>query len=84
MISFIRGISFVPLLIGLNILNVMEILMGKTFSVQLRLSISVFLISILLTLLCLALVPHNYSFIYLLLIESICLVYYEKNRRRIS
>jgi len=83
-IPFIRGISFVPLLIGLNTLNVMEILMGKTFSVQLRLSISVFLISILLTLFCLALLPLNFSFIYLLLIESIFLVFYEKNRRRIS
>lgn len=83
-ISFIRGISIVPLIIGLNALNVMEILMDKTFSIQLRLSISIFLVSIALTMICLMLLPSNFSFIYLLLIESICLVYYEKNRRHIS
>ena len=83
-ITFIRWASIVPLIIGLNALNVMEILMDKTFSIQLRLSISIFIISIVLTLVCLILLPLNFAFIYLLLIESICLVFYEKNRRHIS
>jgi O-antigen/teichoic acid export membrane protein len=83
-ITFIRWISIVPLIIGLNALNVMEILMDKTFSIQLRLSISIFIISIVLTLVCLILLPLNFAIIYLLLIESICLVFYEKNRRHIS
>jgi hypothetical protein len=83
-ITFIRWVSIVPLIIGLNALNVMEILMDKTFSIQLRLSISIFISSILLTLVCLILLPLNFAFIYLLLIESICLVFYEKNRRHIS
>ena len=83
-ITFIRWISIVPLIIGLNALNVMEILMDKTFSIQLRLSISIFIISIVLTLVCLILLPLNFAIIYLILIESICLVFYEKNRRHIS
>ena len=83
-ITFIRWISIVPLIIGLNALNVMEILMAKSFPSQLRISISIFFVSILLTFFCLVLLPPNFAFIYLLLIESICLVFYEKNRRHIS
>jgi len=78
--TFIRFISPVPLVIGMNALNVMELLMKNDFKVQLKLSIYVFLFSVVLTLFFLFVVPSSLSILYLLILESICLIIYEKNR----
>ena len=79
--SFIRLISPVPLAIGLNALNVMELLMKKMFSTQLQLSIQIFIASILVAAFSLFILPPNLSVLYLLIIEITCLIFYEKNRR---
>lgn len=79
-ITFIRWISPVPLVIGLNALNVMELLMKNDFALQLKLSIHVFLFSVVLTLVFLFVIPSSLSILYLLFLESICLIIYEKNR----
>lgn len=78
---FIRLISPVPLAIGLNALNVMELLMKKMFSTQLQLSIQIFIISVLIAAISLFILPPNLSILYLLIIEITCLIFYEKNRR---
>ena len=78
--TFIRCVSPVPLVIGLNALNVMELLMKNDFKIQLKLSIYVFLFSVILTLFFLFVVPSSLSILYLLFLESICLIIYEKNR----
>jgi PST family polysaccharide transporter len=78
--TFIRFISPVPLVIGMNALNVMELLMKNDFKTQLKLSIYVFLFSVVLTLFFLFVVPPSLSILYLLFLESICLIIYEKNR----
>ncbi len=78
--TFIRCVSPVPLVIGLNALNVMELLMKNDFKIQLKLSIYVFLFSVVLTLFFLFVIPASLSILYLLFLESICLIIYEKNR----
>lgn len=78
--TFIRWISPVPLVIGLNALNVMELLMKNDFALQLKLSIYVFLFSLVLSLFFLFVIPSSLSILYLLFLESICLILYEKNR----
>jgi len=78
--TFIQCVSPVPLVIGLNALNVMELLMKNDFTVQLKLSIYVFLFSVVLSLFFLFVVPSSLSILYLLFLESICLIIYEKNR----
>lgn len=78
--DYIRCVSPVPLVIGMNALNVMELLMKNNFTTQLNLSIYVFLFSIILTLFFLFVVPSSLSILYLLFLESICLIIYEKNR----
>lgn len=78
--NFIRWISPVPLVIGLNALNVMELLMKNDFSLQLKLSSYVFLFSVVLTLFFLFVFASSLSILYLLFLESICLIIYEKNR----
>lgn len=78
--TFIRWISPVPLVIGLNALNVMELLIKNEFTLQLKLSIYVFLFSVVLSLFFLFVIPSFLSILYLLFLESICLIIYEKNR----
>lgn len=78
--TFIRCISPVPLVIGMNALNVMELLMKNDFTIQLKLSFYVFVFSVVLTLFFLFVVPSSISILYLLFLESICLIIYEKNR----
>ena len=78
---FIRLISPVPLAIGLNALNVMELLIKKMFSTQLQLSIHIFITSVLIAAFSLFILPPNLSILYLLIIEISCLIFYEKNRR---
>lgn len=78
--TFIRCVSPVPLVIGMNALNVMELLMKNDFKVQLKLSIYIFIFSVVLTLFFLFVVPNSLSILYLLFLESICLIIYEKNR----
>lgn len=78
--TFIRWISPVPLVIGLNALNIMELLIKNEFTLQLKLSIYVFLFSVVLSLFFLFVIPSFLSILYLLFLESICLIIYEKNR----
>jgi O-antigen/teichoic acid export membrane protein len=78
--NFIRWISPVPLVVGMNALNVMELLMKNEFTLQLKLNIYIFLFSIVLTMFFLFVAPSSLSILYLLFLESICLIIYEKNR----
>ncbi len=78
---FICLVSPVPLFIGLNALNVMELLMKKMFSLQLKLSIQIFIASILMAVFSLFILPPELSVLYLLIIEITCLIFYEKSRR---
>ena len=78
---FICLVSPVPLFIGLNALNVMELLMKKMFSLQLKLSIQIFIASILMAVFSLFFLPPDLSILYLLIIEITCLIFYEKSRR---
>jgi hypothetical protein len=74
-------ISPVPLTIGLNALNVIELLMKKMFSTQLQLSIQIFIASILIDGFSLFILPPNLSILYIFIVEIACLIFYEKNRR---
>jgi hypothetical protein len=59
----------------------MELLMKKMFSTQLQLSVQIFFASVLFALFSLFILPPSLSVLYLLIIELICLFFYEKNRR---
>ncbi len=93
--TYIRFLSLVPLLISLNALNVLELLMYHRFERQFFISMQLLGISFLMSFLLLMPFYGSFKFIspvlltpylpiYIIFIEFITLVLYERNRNRIG
>jgi O-antigen/teichoic acid export membrane protein len=89
--DYIRWMSPIPLLIGLNALNVMELLMKKKFHLQFLVSIQLLIAALVASAIFLAPFYFNvasissvffvpYLPVYLIFMESITLFVYERNR----
>jgi O-antigen/teichoic acid export membrane protein len=88
---YIRWIAFVPLIMSLNVLNVLELLIRREFRVQLRINLHLLIFSVLISsffLINVFYAPQTNSWVnlfmpaYLLLMECITLWQYEKHRHR--
>jgi O-antigen/teichoic acid export membrane protein len=76
----IKCISILPFIIGMNMLNVLELIMENQYKRQMYLSLILMIISIFVSALFIFFIAEKYSIFYLVIIESICLILYEKNR----
>lgn len=91
--DYLRWMCIVPVLISLNALNVMELLMKQKFDQQFLISLRLLALSLLASVVCLAPFYLNFTMfpsflfipylpVYLIFIEAITLLLYERNRNR--
>lgn len=80
---YIRYSSVLPFIIGMNVMNVMELILDDSYTTQLRISVFLLIFSVLCSVIFIFLLPSTYAIFYLLSVETICLVSYESRRLKI-